>query len=49
MVQEYDPRTALIWDLWNFFEIRRDHDIILGGDFNGAPIEGEIDKEGTVA
>jgi hypothetical protein len=49
MGQDYDPRTAVVRDLWNFLETRRDHDIIIGGDFNGAPMEGELDKEGTVA
>ena len=44
MGQEYYPRTSVIWDLWIFLETRRDHNIILGGDFNGAPMEGEIDK-----
>ena len=49
MGQDYDPRTAALRDLWNFLETRRDHDIIIGGDFNGEPMEGELDKEGTVA
>ena len=49
MVQDYEPRTAVVRYLWNFLETRRDHDIIIGGDFNGDPMEGELDKEGTVA
>ena len=49
MRQGYDPQTAVVRDLWNFLETRRDHDIIIGGYFNGAPMEGEVDKEGTVA
>ena len=39
----------MIWDLWIFLETRWDHDIIIGGYFNGAPMEWEIDKERTVA
>ena len=49
MGQDYDPRKAVVRDLWNFLETRRDHDIIIGGDFNGAPMKGELYKEGTVA
>ena len=48
MGQDYDPCTGVIWGLWKFLETRRDHDIILGGDLNGAPMEGGIDKEWTV-
>ena len=44
MGQDYKPRTAVVRYLWNFLETRRDHDIIIGGDFNGAPMEGELDK-----
>ena len=49
MGQDYDPRIAVVRDLGKFLEDKRDHDIIIGGDFNGAPMEGEVDKEGTVA
>jgi len=49
MGQDYDPRTAVVRDLGKFLENKRNHDIIIGGDFNGAPMEGEVDKEGTVA
>ena len=49
MGQDNNPRTAVVRDFWNYLETRRDHDIIIGGDFNGAPMEGEVDKEGTVA
>ena len=44
MGQYYDPRTAVIRYLWNFLETIRDHNIIIGGDFNGGPMEGELDK-----
>ena len=40
MGQDYDPQTAVLRDLWNFLETRRDHDIIIDGDFNGDPMEG---------
>ena len=40
MGQDYEPHTAVIWDLWKFLETRRDYNIILGGDFNGVPMEG---------
>jgi exonuclease III len=49
MGQDYDPRLAVVRDLGKFLEDKRNHDIIIGGDFNGAPMEGEVDKEGTVA
>ena len=49
MGQDYDPRTAVVRDLWKFLENKRSHDIIIRGDYHGATMEGEVDKEGTVA
>ena len=46
--EDYDPRTAIIFDIGNFLDTRRYHDIIIGGYFNGVPMKGEIDKHGTI-